>query len=90
MAWFTCTVNAAGPASDATETAVPVIYINLTDQGGSFTDNWFFAADNSKQQMLAVALNAISLGATVQMGGDPPNASNNPFTQIDRLYLNSS
>ena len=45
MAWFTCTVNAAGPAWDGTETPVPVIYINLTDQGGSFTGNWCFPKD---------------------------------------------
>ncbi len=85
MAWFTCTVNSAGPASDASETAPPAIYINLTDQAGSFTNQWFFAADNSKQQMLAVALSAMTLGAKVQMAVAPLNPS--PFTQIDRLYL---
>jgi hypothetical protein len=90
MAWFTCTVNNAGPASDANETPIPAIYINLTDQGGSFANKWFYAADNSKQQMLAVALNAMTVGASVQMGGDPPNDNNNPFTRIDRLYVNAS
>lgn len=90
MAWFTCTVNSTGPASDATDTPPPVIYINLTDQGGSFADQWFYAAENSKQQMLAVALSAMTLGASVQMGGAPPNPNNNPFTRVDRLYLNAS
>lgn len=85
-----CIVNAAGPASDGTETPVPVIYINLSDAAGSFANSWFYAADNSKSQMLAVALTAISLQATVQVILDTPNANNNPFTQIYRLYVNAS
>jgi hypothetical protein len=85
-----CIVNAAGPAADGTETPAPVIYINLTDQAGSFPASWFFAADNSKSQMLAVALTAISLQATVQATIDLPNAGNNPFTEIYRLYLNTA
>lgn len=89
MPWFTCTVNNAGPASDATETPQPVIYINLTDTAGSFGGQWFFAANNSKSEMLAVALSAMSLQATVQVAAPAPNAGNNPFTEISRLYLNA-
>ena len=87
-----CTVNAAGTASDPTEPNLtpPATYILLTDQAGSFAARWFYAADNSKSQMLAVALTAISSQADVQVTLDPPNAANNPFTQIYRLYVNGS
>jgi hypothetical protein len=51
MPFFSCTVNEIGPAADGTETADPVIYINLTDKGGSFVNQWFHAAENSKAQM---------------------------------------
>jgi hypothetical protein len=89
MAWFTCKVNNVGPASDGTETPDPTIYINLTDTAGSFSGQWFFAANNSKSQMMAVALSAITLQATVQVAAPAPNAANNPFTEISRLYLNA-
>jgi len=56
MPWFTCKVNRVGPASDGGETSTPVIYINLTDQAGAFNRYWFYAAENSRSQMLAVAL----------------------------------
>jgi hypothetical protein len=90
MAWYRCKVNQAGPISDGTETPNPVIYINLTELEGRFAPNqWFFAADNCKSQMLAAALSAITVGATVTVGGAPPNVNNDPFTQIDRLYVNA-
>ena len=87
MAWFKCMVNEVGPVSDGTETPAPVIYLNLSDEGGTFINTWFFAADSCKLQMLAVALSAISLRLQVEVGGAPPNANNEPVTQIDRLYL---
>lgn len=89
MPWFTCRVHNVGPASDGTETPDPAIYINLTDTAGSFSGQWFFAANNSKSQMLAVALSAISLQATVGVAANSPNPSNSPFTEITRLYLNA-
>ena len=73
-AWYVCTVNEVGPASDGTETAQPVIYVNLTDVSGSFTGQWFFAAENARTEMLAVALSAISLGKQVDYRPDQPNA----------------
>jgi hypothetical protein len=88
--FYNCKVNAAGPADDGTETPAPVIYINLTDQSGSFAGYWFYARENSKSQMLAVALTAISLQATVQVAADPPNTPNNIYTQIYRLYVNAA
>jgi hypothetical protein len=85
--WVTCVVNRAGPASDGTETPTPVIYINLTDQAGSFANQWFYTAPNARNEMLAVALSAISLGKTVTTALDPPSAGGSPYTQVYRLYI---
>jgi hypothetical protein len=85
--WYTCRVNRAGPAADGTDTPTPVIYINLTDQGGAFTGQWFFAEVNSKNEMLAVALAAIGLGKTVNAFVDPPKPGGSPYTQCSRLYV---
>lgn len=87
--WVVCKVNNAGPAADGTLTVAPDVYINLTDNAGTFSGQWFFAANNCKSQMLAVALAAISLQTTVGCILDPPNQNNSPFTQIYRLYLNA-
>lgn len=62
----------------------------MTDSAGTFANQWFYAAANSKNEMLAVALAAISSQKTVGCILDPPNAGNNPFTQIYRLYLNKT
>jgi hypothetical protein len=85
--WYTCKVNRAGPASDGTETSTPVIYINLTDEQGSFSGQWFYAADNSRPQMLAIALTAINMQAPVRVALDPPNGAGKPYTEIQRLYV---
>ena len=90
MTWFVCKVNSAGPGSGGSETTSPVIYINLTDQGGTFSGLWFYAAQDAKSEMLAVALNAISLQATVQVNAPPPHPNNSPYTEITSLYLNAS
>ena len=82
-----CKVVHVGPASDGAETPAPVIYIQLTDEAGSFTNYWFYAADNSKKEMLATAMTAISLKASVAVSAVAPNPNNSPYTQINRLYL---
>jgi hypothetical protein len=64
-----------------------VIYINLTDQGGAFAGQWFFAAANSRNEMLAVALAAIGLEKTVNASLDPPKPGNSPYTQCYRMYV---
>jgi len=87
MPWYTCQVNEAGPATDGTETTPPVIYIALTDQAGTFSGQWFYAAENSKDEMLAVALSAISTGFFVEVGAVAPNPGGTPATEIQRLYL---
>ena len=84
MAFFSCTVNEIGPAADGTETANPVIYINLTDTGGSFVNQWFHAAENSKAQMLSVGLAAISTNRRVEAAIDTPNV---PYSAVRRMYL---
>jgi hypothetical protein len=97
--WYTCVVNQVGPAIDATETAPdgtptspPVIYIKLTDTSTdpppAFTEQYFFAADGEKNQMLAVALAAINGNKTVwAASADPPITG---IPEIQRLYLNAS
>ena len=87
MPWYKCTVNEVGPATDATDTPAPVIYLNLTDQGGSFTNTWFYAGSGGQTQMLAVGIAAINGNKPVQVGADAPNAGNSPFTAISRMYL---
>ena len=84
MAFFSCTVNEIGPAADGTETPPPVIYINLTDTGGSFVNQWFHAAEDSKAQMLSVGLAAISTNRQVEVAIDAPNV---PYSSIRRMYL---
>jgi hypothetical protein len=85
--FYNCTVNAVGPASDGTETPTPVIYIMLTDAAGSFNSQWFYAASDSKNEMMAVALSAISLGKRVSASLDPPAAAGTPYTQCYRFYI---
>jgi hypothetical protein len=85
--WYTCTVDQAGPASDGIETPPPVIYLMLSDTAGTFTGQWFFAAANSTDQMLAVGLAAISLGLPVNAVLDQPDPSGEPYTQCYRIYL---
>jgi hypothetical protein len=85
--WYTCTVDSVGPASNGTETPNPVIYLNLTDQAGAFSGQWFFAASNSRKEMLAVGLAAMSTSRAVTVLADPPAASGSPYTQVYRFYI---
>jgi hypothetical protein len=87
MPWYTCTVNEVGPATDATDTPAPVIYINLTDQGGNFTKTWFYAGNGGQTQMFAVGIAAINGNKPVEVAADAPNSGNSPFTGISRMYL---
>jgi hypothetical protein len=84
MAFFSCTVNEIGPAANGAETPNPVIYINLTDTGGSFANQWFHAAENSKAQMLSVGLAAMSTNRPVEAAIDTPNV---PYSGVSRMYL---
>jgi hypothetical protein len=84
MGFFSCTVNEIGPAADGTETPDPVIYMNLTDTGGSFANQWFHAAEASKAQMLSVGLAAMSTNRQVEVAIDTPNV---PYSSVTRMYL---
>lgn len=93
MPWYTCNVNTVGPATDASETSAPVVYINLTDTGNNpatFTGQWFYVADGGQNQMLAVALAAVNGAKKVQVAADPPNPGGSPYTKITRFYLVAS
>ena len=84
MAFFSCTVNEIGPAADGAETAEPVIYMNLTDTAGSFANQWFYAAERAKTQMLSVGLAAMSANRPVEAAIDTPNV---PYSSVRRMYL---
>jgi hypothetical protein len=90
MPWYTCNVNNVGPATDGTETADPVVYINLTDTAGSFNEQWFYAANGGQNQMLAVALAAMNGQKRVNVAATAPNAGGSPYTSVTRMYLNAT
>ena len=87
MPFYQCAVNEVGPATDGTETNDPVVYINLTDTGGGFTNTWFYAAEGGQNQMLAVGIAAINGNKHVEVGADAPNAGGTPYTSVSRMYL---
>ena len=86
MPSYRCTVNEVGPAVDGTETASPVVYINLTDIKGSFANTWFYAADGAQNQMLDVAIAAINNDNAVDVVATAPNAGGSPYTEIARIH----
>ena len=86
MPSYRCTVNEVGPAVDGTETASPVVYINLTDIKGSFANTWFYAADGAQNQMLDVAIAAINHDNAVDVVATAPNAGGSPYTEIARIH----
>ena len=86
MPSYRCTVNEVGPAVDGTETASPVVYINLTDTKGSFANTWFYAADGAQDQMLDVAIAAINNDNAVDVVAAAPNAGGRPYTKIARIH----
>ncbi len=88
MSWYKCTVTAVGPASDATDTPAPVIYIQLTDTAGAFSTTWFYIANGIQNEALNVAIAAMNSQKHVSAGAVPPILpGNQPFTEISRLYL---
>jgi hypothetical protein len=78
MAWYSCTVNRAGPADDGN------IYIMLSDRAGAFGGRWFVALPSQQKPMLATALTSMTTNFAVDAAlADPPNE----YTQIQRLYV---
>jgi hypothetical protein len=86
-AYYTCSVNRAGPVADASDTTRPAIYLNLTDDSGTFDNQWFVAAENARAEMLAVAVAAITYDKKVNAVLVPPGSGGSPFTPVLRLYL---
>ena len=86
MPFYTCIVNEVGPAADGTETTAPVIYINLTDTAGSFTNTWFYAAQGIQEQALDVGISAIEGPYQVEVAATAPNIGGSPSTGISRIY----
>jgi len=87
--WLTCTVTQAGASVGSPNlTPIPNIFIGLTDTAGSFSNQQFFAANDGKNAMLAIALAAISNGNNVSAAVDAPVAGT--LTECYALYLMSS
>ena len=86
---YTCIVNQAGPSTQATSTSSPVVLFNLSDVQGSFNNTWFFAAGTAKNQMLAVALAAVSTQSQVNAWVDTPTPGG-PVTECYNLYIIAS
>ena len=74
-----CTVDRAGASVGGGNTPDNAVFLILTDTNGSFQKGFFYAADTVKNQMLAVALAAISNGRQVFAVVDPPDNSNKPI-----------
>jgi PASTA domain-containing protein len=89
MAWYTCIVNEVGPANSGA-TSNPNVLLNLTDTEGSFANNWFYAAEGTQAAMLTVGIAALTNGKHVEVGAEPPNPQNTPYSAISNLYLLSN
>jgi curli biogenesis system outer membrane secretion channel CsgG len=62
MAWYTVTINYTG----VNTTDANVVYINATSQSGGWTGSrWFIATGSEAKAVLATALSAWSMGASV-------------------------
>jgi hypothetical protein len=69
--WFTCTIN--GASVDGYSGSTPIVSVFLTDVAGTFGTSYAFnVPDAAKNQILAVALAAISTQSSVSALVDPP------------------
>jgi hypothetical protein len=80
---FICTVNQAGPSSGA-----GTVQLALTDTNKTFSNTWFNAVSQFQNQILAVALAAISTQSQVNAWVDPPEAGTT--TECYALYIIAS
>lgn len=92
-----CYVNWAGPVTAATfptgsapPTPDPVVQLILTALGGSFSQTGFFAAEAAKNQILAVALAAVSTQSPVVAWVDDPALSTGGYLQCYGLQVKGS
>jgi hypothetical protein len=82
---FVCNVIQAGPGVNGSLTPDPQVQFLLTDAQGTFSNTWFFASQAAKNQMLAVALAAISTQSQVNAWVDAPEEGT--VTQCYALYI---
>lgn len=78
-AWFTCSVDLAGPGKVET-------FVALTDQAAepAFVSKWFLLPPDRAREMLAVALTAINSGKKVVVVVDPESAT---YPEVSDIYL---
>lgn len=90
---YLCTVVAAGPNSNdsagvSPAPPFPMALFWLSEINGAFTSVRFYAADNAKNQMLAVALAAISNQCYVQIDADAVPTGGHPYAyQIYNMHI---
>jgi hypothetical protein len=83
---FFCQVNQTGAAmNNSGETPNPMVLVRLTDVGGTFSNTWFYAPQAAKNQILAVALAAITTQSQVNVYVDPPQSG--VTTQCYNMYI---
>jgi hypothetical protein len=77
LAWYTCTIDRIGPAN--------TVYVMVSDtaQSPAFTRKWCKCSDALKNQMLAVALTAMTNGQTISIRIDPAIS----VPTINNMYL---
>ncbi|MGB0073816.1 MAG: hypothetical protein WBP71_12775 [Terracidiphilus sp.] len=84
---YVCNVYTTGVTVLHSDTPAPEVLLQLSDTNSTpaFTNTWFFAAEGAQNQMLAVALAAISTLSTVSAWVDPPITGK--FTQCYELSI---
>ena len=87
-----CTVNEVGPSTNnAGETSQPVVMVNLTTVPpvafGGFEGVWFYVADGTQSDMLAVAIAAITHRMWVHVFVDTPDIQSGTATKCYNMYL---
>jgi hypothetical protein len=89
-----CYVNWAGPVIGAainyTPTPDPVVLITLSAISGKFQNQGFFAPPAARNQMLAVALAAISTQSPVEVLVDEPPAAAGQYLQCYQIRVKGS
>lgn len=75
--FFRCSILGARALSDLKNPPNSMTSVTLTDQNGSFANTEFFAVDEAKREILAVALAAISTQSNIGAILDVPTGVGN-------------
>jgi hypothetical protein len=75
---YICNVDQVG-TKGAVQTRVM-----LTEEGGAFTQKWFYCRDERKKEMMAIMLTALTAGLQVQIRTDLSSAT---VPEITRLFI---